>query len=316
VAAHNARPELLDTSVGFVASRILADGDRMKPAYTVTGTSVPEEQKLPLPGYPGADVVTGNHVAGQFQLDAYGEALLLFSAAARLDRLPAEGRQAAAVAAGAIAKHRDEPEAGIWETENRVWTHSRLICVAGLRAAAAAIGGPPESGEWLALADSMLADTTRSSLSPAGYWRRAPDDDRLDASLLIPPVRGALAAEDPRTVATLSAVHGQLVDDGFVYRYRIDERPLGYGEGAFMLCGFFLALAEYQQGHTAEALRCFERSRSGCGTSGLFTEEYDVAQRQLRANLPQAFVHAQLLENASRLAAVAQDVSPLDHSPP
>jgi hypothetical protein len=41
-----------------------------------------------------------------------------------------------------------------------------------------------------------------------------------------------------------------------------------------------------------------------------------VAQRQLRANLPQAFVHAQLLENASRLAAVAQDVSPLDHSPP
>jgi hypothetical protein len=316
VAAHNARPELLDTSVGFVASRILADGDRMKPAYTVTGTSVPEEQKLPLPGYPGADVVTGNRVAGQFQLDAYGEALLLFSAAARLDRLPAEGRQAAAVAAGAIAKHRDEPEAGIWETENRVWTHSRLICVAGLRAAAAAIGGPPESGEWLALADSMLAGTTRSSLSPAGYWRRAPDDDRLDASLIIPPARGALAAEDPRTVATLSAVHGQLVDDGFVYRYRIDERPLGYGEGAFMLCGFFLALAEYQQGHTAEALRCFERSRSGCGTSGLFTEEYDVAQRQLRANLPQAFVHAQLLENASRLAAVAQDVSPLDHSPP
>ena len=65
-------------------------------------------------------------------------------------------------------------------------------------------------------------------------WRRATDDDRLDASLLIPPLRGALAADDPRTTATLAAVNGHLVDDGFIYRYRIDERPLGSGEGAFM----------------------------------------------------------------------------------
>ncbi|HEY4463948.1 MAG TPA: glycoside hydrolase family 15 protein [Streptosporangiaceae bacterium] len=315
VAAHGARPELLDASVGFVAERILADGDRMKPAYTVTGGPVPAQQRLPLPGYPGADVVIGNHVTGQFQLDAYGEALQLFSAAARMDRLPKEAAEATRVAVDAIGKHRDEPEAGIWETENRLWTHSRLTCVAGLRAAAAAIGAAPEAGEWLALADSMLAETTRSSLSPDGYWRRAPDDDRVDASLLLPPVRGALAAGDPRTVATLAAVRDQLEEDGFIYRYRIDERPLGSGEGAFMLCGFFLALAEHQQGHRAEALRCFERSRSGCGTSGLFTEEYDVAQRQLRANLPQAFVHAALLETAARLFAVPPDARPAGHPP-
>jgi hypothetical protein len=30
-------------------------------------------------------------------------------------------------------------------------------------------------------------------------------------------------------------------------------------------------------------------------------EEYDVRQRQLRGNLPQAFVHAMLLEAAQRL---------------
>jgi GH15 family glucan-1,4-alpha-glucosidase len=307
VAAHGARPELLDASVGFVAERILADGDRLKPAYTVDGGPVPEQQRLPLPGYPGADVVIGNHVTDQFQLDAYGEALQLFSAAARMDRLPKEAAEATRVAVDAISKHRDEPEAGIWETENRLWTHSRLTCVAGLRAAAAAIGAAPEAGEWLAMADLMLAETTRSSLSPDGYWRRAPDDGRVDASLLLPPVRGALAADDPRTVATLAAVRDQLVEDGFVYRYRIDEQPLGSGEGAFMLCGFFLALAEHQQGHRAEALRCFERSRSGCGTSGLFTEEYDVAQRQLRANVPQAFVHAELLETASRLLEFPPD---------
>ena len=315
VAAHGARPELMDAAVGFVAERILTDGDRLKPAYTVAGGPVPQQRRLPLPGYPGADVVVGNHVTDQFQLDAYGEALQLFAAAARLDRLPVEAARAARVAVDAIIKHDGKLEAGIWETENRIWTHSRLTCVAGLRNAAAMLAAPPEMGEWLALADSILAETTRSSLSPAGYWRRATDDDRIDASLLIPPIRGALAADDPRTVATLTAVNDRLVDDGFVYRYRIDEAPLGSSEGAFMLCGFFLALAGHQQGLQTEALRCFERTRSGCGTSGLFTEEYDVAQRQLRANIPQAFVHAALLESAARLMPSLQDGDVLDRSP-
>ena len=315
VAAHGARPELMDAAVGFVAERILTDGDRLKPAYTVAGGPVPQQRRLPLPGYPGADVVVGNHVTDQFQLDAYGEALQLFAAAARLDRLPVEAARAARVAVDAIIKHDGKPEAGIWETANRVWTHSRLTCVAGLRNAAALLAAPPEMGEWLALADSILAETTRSSLSPAGYWRRATDDDRIDASLLIPPIRGALAADDPRTVATLAAVNDGLVDDGFVYRYRIDEAPLGSSEGAFMLCGFFLALAGHQQGLQTEALRCFERTRSGCGTSGLFTEEYDVAQRQLRANIPQAFVHAALLETAARLMPSLQGGDVLDRSP-
>ncbi len=62
------------------------------------------------------------------------------------------------------------------------------------------------------------------------------------------------------------------------------------------------ALAEHQQGNRAEALRWFERNRAACGPPGLFTEEYDVSQRQLRGNLPQAFVHALMLETATRLA--------------
>lgn len=40
-----------------------------------------------------------------------------------------------------------------------------------------------------------------------------------------------------------------------------------------------------------------------CGPAGLLSEEFDVQQRQLRGNLPQAFVHAMLLETATNLAA-------------
>ena len=64
-----------------------------------------------------------------------------------------------------------------------------------------------------------------------------------------------------------------------------------------------LALALHQQGDEVEAIRWFERNRAACGSPGLFSEEYDVAERQLRGNLPQAFVHALLLECAARLAS-------------
>jgi GH15 family glucan-1,4-alpha-glucosidase len=37
----------------------------------------------------------------------------------------------------------------------------------------------------------------------------------------------------------------------------------------------------------------------------LLTEEYDITQRQMRGNAPQAFVHALLLESVQRLAAPA-----------
>ncbi|MGI8903363.1 MAG: glycoside hydrolase family 15 protein, partial [Solirubrobacteraceae bacterium] len=46
------------------------------------------------------------------------------------------------------------------------------------------------------------------------------------------------------------------------------------------------------------AARWFERNRAACGPPGLCAEEFDVTQRQLRGNLPQAFVHALLLECA------------------
>lgn len=303
VAAHGARPRLLDASVGFVAERLLADGDDLKPAYTVDGGPVPGEEHRDLPGYPGSQVVTGNRVRGQFQLDALGDALSLFAAAARLDRMPAEAERATRTAVRVIADRWRQPDAGIWETQDRYWTQSRLAAVAGLKAAASAIAASSETGEWLELAETILAETTRTCLSPGGHWRRAADDDRVDASLLIPPVRGALPAGDPRTVATLARVRDRLVQDGFVYRYQIDDRPLGDAEGAFMLCGFVLALARHHQGDLVGAARTFERIRSGCSTTGLFTEEYDTRQRQLRANLPQAFVHAIFLESATRLAA-------------
>ncbi len=294
--------ELLDAAVRFITARLLDDGDRLAPAYTTSGGRVPDQWRLDLPGYPGGSDRVGNWVNDQFQLDAFGEALLLLAAAARLDRLDDDGRRAASVATSAIARRWQEPDYGIWEIDTQHWTHSRLTCVAGLRAMAAAGPAPDATGQ-LMLADTVLADTARTALHPSGRWQRSTTDPAVDTALLLPALRGAVPADDPRTVATLDAVLADLTEGGYVYRFRHDERPLADSEGAFLLCGFLVALAQQQQGRVVDALRWYERTRSACGPPVLYTEEFDVHEHQLRGNLPQAFVHAMMIETSARLAS-------------
>jgi len=314
VAAHGPHP-LLEGTVRFLTERILADGPALMPAYTVGGERIPDERALRLRGYPGGTARTGNRVISQFQLDGLGESLELLAAAARLDMLAEENWRAAATAAEAIGKRWAEPDAGIWELDDQHWAHSRFACVSGLRSLAAAAEGPPgghghkQAAQWSALADTILASLS-DCVHPTGRWQRSPADPRADAALLLPVIRGALPPGDPRARATICAVREGLAEDGYVYRFRHDARPLHKAEGAFLLCGFWLAQVAQVCGDDAAAVHWFERNRAACGPAGLFTEEYDVHQRQLRGNLPQAFVHAGMLETAVRLSVPGKTSSP------
>jgi GH15 family glucan-1,4-alpha-glucosidase len=292
---------LLDSALSFVSARLLEDGPHLKPAYTVDGGSVPDETQLDLPGYPGGHDKVGNWVNEQFQLDALGEALLLFAKAVEKGHDDESTHHAARVAARVIGDRWTQPDAGIWELEDAQWTHSKLICAAGLRSFADAAPGP-ETQAWLALADRIVTHTSRTSLHRSGRWQRTPNDERVDAALLTAALRGALPADDSRSLATLRAVREELFDDGYVFRFRQGPGRLNDYEGAFLLCGLQLALAAHQVGDRLSAARLFERNRAAVGPPGLFTEEFDVVERQLRGNLPQAFVHALLMETAVTLA--------------
>jgi hypothetical protein len=293
--------ELLAKGVHFVADRLLDHGRDLKPAYTATGSRVPDQRELPLPGYPGGFDRIGNWVNAQFQLDAFGEALLLFADAARYDLVDATTWRAAEIAVDAIATRWNELDAGIWEIDNRAWTHSRLTAVAGLRAVSDIPSAAGPRPDWSVLADRIFADTSAHATHPSGHWQRSPDDEGLDGSLLLPPLRGGVPANDPRTPATLAAYRRDLTIEGYGYRFRHDDRPLQDAEGSFTLCGFLMAMATHQQGDRVEALSWWERSRGLCGAPMLYSEEFDTTERQLRGNFPQAFVHAVMLETAAKL---------------
>ena len=300
-AATAGAPTLLDDAVRFVTARLLDHGPDLKPAYTTQGAAVPDQRTLDLPGYPGGKNLIGNWVNRQFQLDVFGETLLLLAAAGRADRLDTDHWKAATVAAEAITARWTEPDAGIWEIDNQPWTHSRLICVAGLRAVARLPHAGAAVGEWLALADKITAETAATAVHPSGRWQRSPQDPALDAALLLPSLRGGVPADDPRSTATLAGYLTDLTRDGYAYRFRHDGRPLADTEGSFTLCGFLVALALQQQHRPVEAARWYERTRACAGTAELYSEEFDVHQHQLRGNLPQAFVHVLHLEIAARL---------------
>ena len=181
---------LLDQAVAFVSTRLHADGPDLAPAYTASGGRVPDQARLRLPGYPGGFDQAGNWVNKQFQLDAFGEALLLFADAARLDRLDGDAAGAAQIAAAAIEQRWQEPDAGIWELDEQPWTHSRLICAAGLRAAATACAPGRLATRWAGLADAIVADTARHAVHCSGRWQRSPADPGLDGALLLAALRG------------------------------------------------------------------------------------------------------------------------------
>ncbi|HET6550349.1 MAG TPA: glycoside hydrolase family 15 protein, partial [Solirubrobacter sp.] len=167
---------LLDAAVAFATERLLGDGRDLTPAYRTDGGRVPDEQDLGLPGYPGGSDVAGNWINSQFQLDAFGEALLLLSDADRHDRLEGDGWRAAHAAAAAIEARHDETDAGIWELNPAHWVHSRLICAAGLRALAARPAAGHHAAPWLSTAVSTARQPSASRRSCAAAAANSSSD--------------------------------------------------------------------------------------------------------------------------------------------
>ena len=264
---------------------------------------MPDQRRLKLAGYPGGSDIIGNWVNQQFQLDAFGEALLLFADAASLDRLDTDGWSAAETAAEAIARRWTEPDAGIWEIDNQPWTHSRLTAAAGLRAIASARPAPGRAADWLSLADAIVADTAATPLRPLVIGSAPPTirdlTARCSCRACAAPYPRKTRVPSPRSPPTPETSHGMATPTGSV-------RTTGHS--ATLKAPSCSADSSWRSPRISKATRLsahrwYERTRAACGPPQLFSEEYDQTQHQMRGNLPQAFVHALMIEASVRLAS-------------
>jgi GH15 family glucan-1,4-alpha-glucosidase len=111
---------------------------------------------------------------------------------------------------------------------------------------------------------------------------------------------GFLPADDPRIQGTVAAVEKHLVREGFVDRYCTESGVDGlpHGEGAFLLCTFWLADNYAMMGQIGKAREVFERLLAIRNDVGLLAEEYCPKSRRQLGNFPQAFSHLGLINTA------------------
>ncbi|HEY7198574.1 MAG TPA: glycoside hydrolase family 15 protein [Candidatus Dormibacteraeota bacterium] len=309
--------EEADGFLGWVLDAFEPVGSpRVRIMYTFDGQPVPEEREDPdLEGYRrSAPVRWGNGAADQRQHDVYGEILDCADqwcrGGGRIEPHLWEGLASLADAARTAWR---EPDQGIWEvrSEGRVFTYSAAMCQVALdRAAAIAerleLPGPVEG--WRAEA-SRLRD-----LIVDGSWdeeartlsEHLDGGGTLDASLLALPLRRVLPADHPRMVATTRAVAERLsAGDGLLYRYLHADSPDGIagGEGAFLLCSFWMVDNLAMQGRLEEAADLYASLCARASATGLLSEQIHPSTGEFMGNFPQAFSHIGVIFSGVTLAA-------------
>jgi hypothetical protein len=119
------------------------------------------------------------------------------------------------------------------------------------------------------------------------------------------PLVGFLPARDPRVRGTIEAIEEELVEGGFVLRYRTkdtgDVDGLSGREGAFLACSFWLADCLSMLGRDHDARQLLDRLMDLRNDLGLLSEEYDPVAGRLVGNFPQAFSHVSLVNSASKI---------------
>jgi hypothetical protein len=214
-----------------------------------------------------------------------------------------------------------EPDDGIWEVRGprRHFTHSKVMAWVAIDRAiktAEEYGREGPIDVWKKVRQEIHDQVCDEGFNVSrGSFTQYYGSDQLDASLLMIPLVGFLPAHDPRVRGTIEAIENELVDGGFVLRYRTvdtgDVDGLSGREGAFLACSFWLADCLSLLGREHDARQLLDRLLGLRNDLGLLAEEYDPVAGRLVGNFPQAFSHVSLVNSASKL--MGQEKPSSDH---
>jgi GH15 family glucan-1,4-alpha-glucosidase len=296
----------------WLARAIAGEPSKLQIMYGLAGERRLEEFELPwLDGFGGSKPVRiGNAAFAQRQLDVFGEVLDVFQAS-RLQRLQMDDQTwpITLELMKFLEGHWSEPDSGIWEQRGplRQHTHSRVMAwVAADRAVKAierfAFKGPLR--RWKRLRAEIHRDVCAHGYDEKrNTFVQHYGADALDAATLLIPLVGFLPATDKRVVGTVEAIQRELMSDGFVLRYATEQGHDGLppGEGAFLMCSFWMADSLALMGRFDQSRAMFERLLDVRNDVGLLAEEYDPAGRRQLGNFPQAFSHVGIINTAHNL---------------
>lgn len=309
VIGHSEESDIFLKWVMEIARR---DPASLQVMYGLEGeTALAEQELIHLEGYRGSQPVRiGNKAHSQLQLDIYGEILdcaYLFQK--RGGTITAGLWTFLAGIVDFVCDNWHLPDQGIWEVRSGAqhFVYSKVLCwVAvdrGIRIAGWH-GYNADLDRWRATAAAIRGEVLeRGYNAERGSFMQAYDSDQLDAAILSLPLRRFLDFSDPRMVSTVDTIARDLRRDGLIERYRREaDDGLPGGEGAFLLCSFWLVDCYAEMGRIEDAERLFEHLIGFANDVGLLAEEVDPITGQHLGNFPQAFTHVALINAAHSLA--------------
>ncbi len=288
--------------------------------YGVAGERMlPEVELDHLLGHAGSRPVRiGNGAVKQLQLDSYGqllEAAYLFARAGL--EITTDNWHFLAGLADVCCDRWRQPDQGIWEVrdEPRHFLHSKASCWLALHRAvqlAELLGQQPAKG-WAEERDALARYVLDAAQS--GYIPQAAATRDTDAAVLLIPAFGLLSADDPLVHGTIEVLRRDLAGPhGLLHRYRCGDGIAG-GEGAFLLCSFWMVDVLAHAGRVDEASELLERLLGLANDVGIYAEEVDPETGAHLGNTPQAFTHMALVSSCAYVSAARRGLLPADGRP-
>ncbi len=295
---------------------IAGAASQMQILYGVRGERRIAEFEIPwLSGYENSRPVRiGNAASTQFQLDVYGEILGAIYEASRagLEISEADWRLQVSLLNFLETKWM-EPDEGIWEVRGprRHFTHSKVMAWLAFERGVRMVEEFGFNADGHLERWKQTRDQIHAEVCERGYNARKKaftqfyGSDAMDASVLLAPLTGFLPPDDERMRSTIEVVERDLLEDGFILRYRPEEENvdgLPGRDGAFLPCSFWFASCLHWMGEKEKARAFFERLLALRNDLGLLSEEYDPAAKRQLGNFPQAFSHIAIITTAYRLS--------------
>ena len=170
-----------------------------------------------------------------------------------------------------LESHWQEPDEGIWEVRGgrQHFTHSKMMAWLAFDRAIKLVedcgcAAYEHFDRWQKIRDQIHAEVCERGYNPKKKaFTQVYGSDALDASLLTMPLTGFLPVTDERVRGTIEAIERELMQDGFVLRYRPQETGvdgLPGNEGVFLPCSFWLADCWHLLGRKKKRANC----SSGC----------------------------------------------------
>lgn len=297
----------------FIERSSAGSADELQIMYGVDGKRRLTEIEFDwLEGYRKSKPVRiGNRAAKQVQFDIYGELLEMAWQSHESGYLTDPDYWNFLVdVLDTVCEVWQDRDHGIWEmrSEPEHFVHSKVMCWAALRRGImlAQQGGFSASTErWEKCRDDIrMAIETRGIDPQRGIFVQAFDSNCLDAALLLLPRVGFVAYDDPRMMKTVDAICAGLDRQGLLLRYDGQDNLPG-NEGVFLPCTFWLVICLAHQGRREMAWEYYQRAIACANDLGLFSEEYDVDNREMLGNFPQALTHVSQI--MARLALAQMD---------